>query len=81
MGLGPGKGCMVGSPDKETRMDGTPVKARHPIAPEISRLVAEHRPGGPLERDFYVASEVFSADLDEKAFLQGLKDAAPNNLK
>jgi glycine betaine catabolism A len=63
MGLGPGKGCMVGSPDKETRMDGTPVKARHPIAPEISRLVAEHRPGGPLERDFYVASEVFSADL------------------
>ncbi|HEY6718227.1 MAG TPA: aromatic ring-hydroxylating dioxygenase subunit alpha, partial [Reyranella sp.] len=44
-------------------MDGTPVKARQPIAPEISRLVAEHRPGGPLERDFYVASEVFAADL------------------
>ena len=44
-------------------MDGTPVKARHPIAPEISRLVAEHRPGGPLERDFYVAPEVFAADL------------------
>jgi Rieske 2Fe-2S family protein len=44
-------------------MDGTPVKARHPIAPEISRLVTEHRPGGPLERDFYVAPEVFAADL------------------
>ena len=44
-------------------MDGTPVKARHPIAPEISRLVADHRPGGPLERDFYVAPEVFTADL------------------
>lgn len=44
-------------------MDGTPVKARHPIAPEISRLVADHRPGGPLERDFYVAPEVFAADL------------------
>ena len=26
-------------------------------------------------------AEVFSADLDEKAFLQGLKDAAPDNLK
>src|SRR5258708_12711844 len=63
MGLGPGKGCMVDSLDKETRMDGTPLKARHPVAPEISRLVAEHRPGGPLERDFYVASEVFTADL------------------
>ena len=44
-------------------MDGTPIKARQPIAPEISRLVAEHRPGGPLERDFYVAPEVFAADL------------------
>ncbi|HTG22702.1 MAG TPA: aromatic ring-hydroxylating dioxygenase subunit alpha [Reyranella sp.] len=44
-------------------MDGTPLKARHPVAPEISRLVAEHRPGGPLERDFYLASEVFAADL------------------
>jgi Rieske 2Fe-2S family protein len=44
-------------------MDGTPVKARHPIAPEISRLVADHRRGGPLARDFYVASEVFAADL------------------
>ena len=30
MGLGPGKGCVVGSPEKETRMDGTPLKARHP---------------------------------------------------
>ena len=63
MGLGPGKGCMVGSADKETKMDGTPLKARHPLSPEIARLVAEHRPGGPLERDFYVASEVFAADL------------------
>jgi glucose/mannose transport system substrate-binding protein len=26
-------------------------------------------------------AEVFSSDLDEKAFLQGLKDAAPDNLK
>jgi glycine betaine catabolism A len=63
MGLGPGKGCVVGSPVKETGMDGTPVKARHAIAPEVSRLVGEHRPGGPLERDFYVASGVFAADL------------------
>jgi len=30
---------------------------------------------------FHNLSEVFSADLDEKAFLQGLKDAAPDNLK
>ena len=44
-------------------MDGTPLKARHPVAPEISRLVGDHRPGGPLERDFYLASEVFAADL------------------
>src|SRR5258708_802753 len=63
MGLGPGKARMVGSPDKETRMDGTPLKARPPVAPEISRLVGDHRPGGPLERDFYLASEVFAADL------------------
>src|SRR5258708_11752672 len=63
MGLGPGKGCMVGSPGKEKRMDGPPVKARPPIAPEIPRLVAEHRSGGPLERDFYVAPDVFATDL------------------
>ena len=44
-------------------MDGTPVKARHALAPEIARLVSEHRPSGPLERDFYLASEVFAADL------------------
>ena len=44
-------------------MDGTPVKARHPLSPEIARLVAEHRSGGPLERDFYVAPTVFEADL------------------
>ena len=44
-------------------MDGMPLKARHTLSPEITRLVAEHRPGGPLERDFYVASEVFQADL------------------
>ena len=44
-------------------MDGTPLKARQPISPEIARLVAEHRPGGPLERDFYVAPEVFEVDL------------------
>jgi glucose/mannose transport system substrate-binding protein len=30
---------------------------------------------------YHNLSEVFSADLDEKAFLQGLKDAAPDNLK
>ncbi len=44
-------------------MDGTPLRARQPLAPEIARLVAEHRPGGALERDFYVAPEVFAADL------------------
>ncbi len=44
-------------------MDGTALQARHPIQPEISRLVAEHKPGGPLERDFYVAPTVFDADL------------------
>src|SRR5438552_2696532 len=63
MALGPGKGCVVRSGKKETRMDGTPLKARHALAPEIARLVSEHRPGGPLERDFYVAAEVFAADL------------------
>ena len=63
MALGPGKGCVVRLGDKETKMDGTPIKARHTLSPEIARLVAEHRPGGPLERDFYVASEVFEADL------------------
>ena len=30
---------------------------------------------------YHNLSEVFSSDLDEKAFLQGLKDAAPDNLK
>ena len=55
MALGPGKGCVVRLACKETKMDGTPVKARHTLSPEIARLVAEHRPGGPLERDFYVA--------------------------
>src|SRR4249919_1349122 len=63
MGLGPGKGRVVGLPKKETGMDGTPLKARQPLAPEIARLVGEHRPGGALERDFYVAPEVFAADL------------------
>jgi hypothetical protein len=63
MALGPGKGRVVRWRKKETRMDGTPIKARHALAPEIARLVTEHRPGGPLERDFYVAAEVFAADL------------------
>ena len=44
-------------------MDGTALQARHPIQPEIARLVAEHRPGGPLERDFYASRDVFDADL------------------
>src|SRR3981189_2957126 len=54
---------MVPCPWKEKTMDGTPLTARQPLAPEIARLVAEHRPGGPLERDFYMASTVFDADL------------------
>lgn len=44
-------------------MDGTPIRARHPLSPEIARLTAEHRSGGPLQRDFYVSSEIFDADL------------------
>ena len=44
-------------------MDGTPRVARNPLPPEIARLVAEHRPEGPLRRDFYVAREIFEADL------------------
>ena len=44
-------------------MDGTPRVARNPLPPEIARLVAEHRPDGPLRRDFYVAREIFEADL------------------
>ena len=44
-------------------MDGTPLKARYPLTPELARLVAEHRSGGPLARDFYVTPEVFDADL------------------
>src|SRR5215510_10809298 len=63
MVLGPGKGCVVRSGCKETGMDGTPLKARHTLSPEIARLVADHRAGGPLQRDFYVACEVFEADL------------------
>src|SRR5687768_16287278 len=63
MALGAGKGCVVRSGAKETKMDGMPLKARHTLSPEIARLVAEHCPGGPLERDFYVAQEVFEADL------------------
>jgi Rieske 2Fe-2S family protein len=63
MVLGAGKGCVVRLGRKETKMDGMPLKARPTPSPEIARLVAEHRPGGPLERDFYVAREVFEADL------------------
>ena len=44
-------------------MDGTPLAARNPLPPQIARLIAEHRPEGPLQRDFYVAREVFEADL------------------
>jgi Rieske 2Fe-2S family protein len=44
-------------------MDGTPLQSRQPLQPEIARLVAEHRPGGPLVRDFYTAAGVFDADL------------------
>ena len=44
-------------------MDGTALKTHPPISAEITRLVAGHRPGGALERDFYAASEVFEADL------------------
>ncbi|MFO1163012.1 MAG: aromatic ring-hydroxylating dioxygenase subunit alpha [Reyranellaceae bacterium] len=44
-------------------MDGTPLKARYPLTAEMARLVAEHRPGGPLARDFYVGPDVFDADL------------------
>jgi glucose/mannose transport system substrate-binding protein len=33
------------------------------------------------QEPFHNLAEVFSSDLDEKAFLQGLKDAAPDNLK
>jgi Rieske 2Fe-2S family protein len=63
MVLGAGKGCVVRLGRKETKMDGMPLKARPTLSPEIARLVAEHRPGGPLGRDFYVAREVFEADL------------------
>jgi Rieske 2Fe-2S family protein len=44
-------------------MDGTPRVARSPLPPEIARLVAEHQADGPLRRDFYVAREIFEADL------------------
>jgi Rieske 2Fe-2S family protein len=44
-------------------MDGTPIAAHNPLPPQISRLIAEHKPEGPLQRDFYVAREVFEADL------------------
>jgi Rieske 2Fe-2S family protein len=44
-------------------MDGTPLKARSPVTAEVARLVAEHRPGGPLVGDFYVGREIFDADL------------------
>ncbi|MSP75743.1 MAG: aromatic ring-hydroxylating dioxygenase subunit alpha [Rhodospirillaceae bacterium] len=44
-------------------MDGTALSARHSVSPEIAQLVARHTPGGPLERAFYTAPEVFAADL------------------
>jgi Rieske 2Fe-2S family protein len=44
-------------------MDGTPLSGRPPLEPEIARLVARHRPGGPLEREFYTAPDVFEADM------------------
>jgi phenylpropionate dioxygenase-like ring-hydroxylating dioxygenase large terminal subunit len=44
-------------------MDGTSLQARQPLAQEIARLVADHRSGGPLARDFYVAPQVFETDL------------------
>ena len=44
-------------------MDGTALSARHSLSPEIAQLVARHKPGGPLERAFYMAPEVFAADL------------------
>jgi len=44
-------------------MDGTPRTAPNPLAPPLARLVAEHRTEGPLQRDFYVAQQVFDADL------------------
>ncbi len=44
-------------------MDGTALSARHSLSPEIAQLVARHKPGGPLERAFYMAPEAFAADL------------------
>ena len=44
-------------------MDGTSLQARQPLAQEIARLVADHRSGGALARDFYVAPQVFETDL------------------
>ena len=44
-------------------MDGTALPAPDPASADIVRLVAEHKPGGPLERDFYLAPAVFEADL------------------
>src|SRR6476659_2398279 len=44
-------------------MDGTPRAAPSPLPPQLARLVAEHRPQGPLQREFYVGQEVFEADL------------------
>src|SRR5262245_16765670 len=54
---------MVRWPTEDKTMDGTPLQARQPLAPEIARLIGEHGPGGPLERDFYVSPTVFDADL------------------
>src|SRR5258708_25417158 len=54
---------MRDAPEREKRRAGTPPRPPPPVAPEFPRLVADHRPGGPLERDFYVAPEVFAADL------------------
>jgi Rieske 2Fe-2S family protein len=44
-------------------MDGTPRQTRQPLPADIARLVADHRPSGPLARDFYVAPGVFETDL------------------
>jgi Rieske 2Fe-2S family protein len=44
-------------------MDGTPRQTRQPLPADIARLVADHRPSGPLARDFYVSPTVFETDL------------------
>ncbi len=52
-------------------MDGTPLAASRGGV-DVNGLIGRHRPGGPLERPFYVSPEMFAADLARIHYRQWL---------